>query len=142
VSLHEILGKGLAGFELCRRSRRAEHGYPHGPQAIREPIGQRILRADYHQPNRLTLAESDDRLAIARADLGKAGRTALHTRTARRGQHTTYAGALGDLPRQCVLTPTRANHEYVHENSSHTSLLPSACFNRGPRRSQSTPQLE
>ena len=122
VPLHEILGEGLAAFELCRGRRGAEGRDPHFSQTICDPGGERIFGADHDQVDLLLLSKCQDasqigrlRFRMARREFGDRCAPRCHMQ---RGQ----LGALRDLPDQRMLAPAAANDQDLQGLSSFTEM--------------------
>ena len=109
---HERLGEGLAGFEACRRGRRAEQK----PSVGREPVGdadaERELRPDDRQVDSFPRRKLGNCRRIGQAD-GMDGRNLGNPRISRGTEHR-HAGIGSQAGDQRVLTPTATKYQNSH----------------------------
>ncbi len=120
---HHVLGEGLGRLEPGGQPAGAETQYPSSRQ--RGALGQRIgkakgerrLRPDDDQVDRLIIREVDDR-----GDVGGADRNVPSARPgttiARRDTQPADQGRFGQLPGKRMLAAARSNNQYSHGTSN------------------------
>ena len=108
-----FFGKALGGFELCRRFRRAKGQHTCGAQLICDTCGQRRLRANDHEINRVFFDETHHRRAIVDVKAGAFGNR-CDTRVAGRDDQLVAFRVLQGRPCQRMLTATAAQNQNIH----------------------------
>ena len=123
--LHDLLREGLGAFDLGRRRARAEDGDAGVAEVVGEPGDERRLRPDDDEVDAELVAEPEQRLRVVRPER-VAGAEAGDARVAGGGVQVAEPRALGDLPRERVLAPARADDEDVHAGESNRGFGPPA----------------
>ncbi len=115
VAGQEVLGIGLAAFQLRGCGGRPEDAQAGGAEAVDHASHQRYFRADHGQRHAFGLCQRQqavdignlDRHVAALAFTGSAGVAGRH-------DHFGDTGGLGQLPCQGVFAAARADDKYVH----------------------------
>ncbi len=121
VARHEVLGEGFARFDA-----RGGGAGPEGAQAgllesIDDPGGKGIFRADDGEADLVFAGEIDQAIEVHRVD-GHAFAVLVHAGIAGGAIELAELGRLGQLPRERVLAPARADQQNIHTHSLGGSL--------------------
>ena len=119
VAFEELLGVGLAAFQLRGRGGRAEDAMSGGAEAVDHARHQRHFRADHGQRDAFAFDQREQAVDVGGFDCGIAtagfGRGAG---IARRDNHFRHARRLRKLPRQRVFAAAGTDDEEFHGEPS------------------------
>jgi hypothetical protein len=116
VARHEPFREHLAAFELRRGARRTEDPPPRGTETIDDTAIERQLGTDHGEVDRFARGEREQRIRIARIDVGARG-DRCGARIARRGDDEGRTGVPREPPDERVLAPPAASNEDPHETA-------------------------
>src|SRR5579864_2364268 len=113
MPLHELLGKTLAGFKLCRSLRGAEDAQPAPGELIHNPQRQRQLRTHNGDVRLLLVGNPQQTLDVSRV-AGQTDGFLADSSIARHTQHLRDTLRLAQPPYQRVFPSTVTDYQDFH----------------------------
>ena len=110
---HDLLGERLRPLDAGGLGAGAEDGDPRAAQVVRDSRDERGLGADHDEVDLVFPAEPEQALDVVHPN-GMAARERSDARVSGRGVQLCECVALGELPRERVLSPARADDQYLH----------------------------